>query len=404
MVRRQLQNIRCDGFSLLLLSVWMIGLSLAVAVLLALQPNRLEQIRIDKTIRTMEDAQGNVLAFVVENYRLPVADTDVPAAGTYGFENAAANSGALPFRTMELPVPVLDQASLPLRYTPYRNSGDDADLASATSLYTPALPDLDLYDKDGTDGSDFSCDDPPTSPINLLDFCIALENAEALAPDADYANTGPGVVNAAYVLASGGLEDADGDGADSSLDGANDDGDVSFEDPARGREKGYDDIVRVITYAALHRELSCNALIGSLDLLVATADDAANLANNTEVAQFQAEVAVAFEAFGLVINGIILANAVVSATAASAEAVQACINAVASLGVLSAGCVAATATAVSAGIAAVAAAIDLALSIASLGTAIALLVETTRLNGATHQHTCDIFDDVINADARGGLL
>jgi hypothetical protein len=122
------------------------------------------------------------------------------------------------------------------------------------------------------------------------------------------------------------------------------------------------------------------------------------------VAQFQAEVAVAFEAFGLVINGIILANAVVSATAATAEAVQACINAVASLGVLSAGCVAATATAVSAGIAAVAAAIDLALSIASLGTAIALLVETTRLNGATHQHTCDIYDDVFDADARGGLL
>jgi hypothetical protein len=244
--------------------------------LLALQPNRSEQIRIDKTIRTMEDAQDNVLAFVVENYRLPVADTDAPTAGTYGFENAAADSGALPYRTMVLPVPVLDQASLPLRYTPYRNSDDDADLASATSLYTPALPDLDLYDKDGLDGSDFSCDDPPTSPINLLDFCIALENAEALAPDSGYANTGPGVVNAAYVLVSGGLEDADGDGADSSLDGANDGGDVSFEDPARGREKGYDDIVRVVPYAALKRELSCNALIGSLDLLVATADDAAH--------------------------------------------------------------------------------------------------------------------------------
>ncbi len=408
MVRRQWQNIRCGGFSLLLLSIWMIGLGLAVAVLLALQPNRSDQIRIDKTIRTMEDAQGNVLAFVVENYRLPVPDTDAPAAGTYGSENAGADSGALPFRTMELPVPVLDQASLPLRYAPYRNNGtNDADLASATSLYTPALPDLDdlnTYDKDGDGSSDFSCVTPPTSPVNLLDFCTALENAEALAPDGDYANTGPGVVNAAYVLVSGGLEDADGDGADSSLDGANDDGDVSFEDPARGREKGYDDIVRPVPFSALQRELSCDALVGSLDLLVATADDAANLANNTEVAQFQAEVDVALEAVGLAINAVILVNAVLSATAATSEAIQACINAVASLGVLTAGCVAATAAAVSAVIAAVAAGIDLALSVASLGTAIALLVETTRLNGATHQHTCDIFDDVIAADARGGLL
>jgi len=97
-------------------------------------------------------------------------------------------------------------------------------------------------------------------------------------------------------------------------------------------------------------------------------------------------------------------NAVISATAAAAEAVQVCINAAAPLGVLTAGCVAATAAAVSAAVAAAVAAADLALAIASLGTAIALLVETTRLNAAAHQHTCDVFDDVINADARGGLL
>ena len=383
---------RDGGFSLLLLSVWMIGLGLAVAVLLALLPNRSEQIHIENTIRTMDDAQHNVLGFVVENYRLPEPDTDTPAAATYGFENANANSGALPFRSMELPVAAVDQVSLPLRYAPYRN-GPGADLAAATSLYVPALPALN---------GDYSCAVVPSSPINLLDFCKALDNADIAGNLPAFANTDG--INAAYVLVSGGLEDADGDEADGSLDGANDDGDVSYEDPARGREKGYDDIVRPVPFAALQRELSCDALIGSLDLLVVTADDSKNMADSAQVAKLQADVGLALNSFGLALSAFALTNSILSTVAATSEAVQACINAVASLGVLTAGCVAATAAAVAAGIASVAAAIELGVSLATLGVAIANQIEAVRINNALHLHVCDVFLDVVNADLRGGLL
>jgi hypothetical protein len=380
---------RQGGFSLLLLSVWLIGLGTAVALVLALLPNRSEQLRIEQTIRAVETARHDVLAFVVENYRLPEPDTN--ASGT---ENGGATMGALPYRSMELPQAELDPANLPLRYAPYRNSTDSADLASATSLYEPTLPTPGDYDCTAT---------IPTSPVNLLDFCIALANAEAAAESPSYANTGPGISNAAYVLVSGGLEDADGNGADSSLDGANDDGDVSFEDPARGREEDYDDIVRSVPFAALQRELSCGALLGSLDLLVQTADDGKNLADNIQVQKFQADVAVALEAIATVLNGIVLVNAITDAGNGSFTTGLTCAAAVLSLGAFTPQCIAAGAATASAFVAAAVAAVDLAVSLAKLGTAIALAAETTRLRDSAYQSVCDSIDDVVAADARGGL-
>jgi hypothetical protein len=296
---------------------------------------------------------------------------------------------------MELAQAELDPANLPLRYAPYRNSTDSADLASATSLYTPTLPTLGDY------GCTATIPDPPI--INLLDFCTALANADAATESDSYANTGPGTSNAAYVLVSGGLEDADGDGADSSLDGANDDGDVSFEDPARGREQGYDDVVRPVHFSALQRELSCGALLGSLNLLEQTADDAKNLADNIEVQKYQADVAVALDAFSTAVAAIELVNSVFSLTAAITDATLACAAAVASLGALSAGCTVASAAAVSAGIEAAAAAVDLVLNIAGVVVAAVIASEASRLLDSANQSVCDAIDDVLAADERGGL-
>jgi hypothetical protein len=394
-----------QGFSLFLLSVWLIGLGLAIAVVLALLPDRSDRIRIDRTLHTIEDAQHNVLAFVVENYRLPEPDTDAPATATYGSENSGAGSGALPFRSMKLPEAVLDQASLPLRYAPYRNSSDSADLTAETSLYEPGP--TAPYPQKLPEPSDYGCPAIAVSPINLLDFCTALGNADNAVASADYVNTGPGTINAAYVLVSGGLEDADGDGADSTLDGANDDGDLSYENPARGREKGYDDIVRSIPVAALQRELSCGALIGSLDLLVATADDAKNQADAIAVQKFQADVQVGLDTAAEVMRAIALVNAIASAAGAVTTTAEICTAAAACLGLcvnLTAACAAAAAASVSAAAAAIAAGIDLVIGAVTLAFTIATAVEVSDLNDAARVHVCDVLSDVVAADVRGGLL
>ncbi|MCG6872526.1 MAG: hypothetical protein LJE84_09565 [Gammaproteobacteria bacterium] len=393
---RQRRLHQSAGFSVLLLSLWLIGLGVAVALVLALLPNRADELRLDRTISTLKNAQDGILAFVVENYRLPVPDTDAPAAATFGLENAGATSGALPYRSMGLPTDVRDQASVLLRYAPYRNAGANADLAAATSLYVPALP----------TAADYGCSAIPASPVNLLDFCVALDNAVAAAASSTYANTGPGTINAAYVLLSGGLEDADGDGADRTLDGANDDGDLSFEDPARGREKGYDDLVRPLRAESLRRELSCGALVGSLELLVETAEDSKILADNTQVQKFQADVGAALDAFGVIMAGIAVANAAAAEAGAIATEAEICGLAAACLGLcvnLDAACVAATAALVSATAAVAASIVDLVTNVITTAISISIAVGVADLNTAARQHVCDIIDEVVAADQRGGL-
>jgi len=297
------------GFALLALSIWMIVLGLAVVITLALLPNRSDQRRIDNTILTIGDAQDVILSFAVKNSRLPVPDSS-----HNGLENTAAVSGALPYRTMGLPVAVLDQAGIPLRYTPYRNSAATVDLGVASPLYAPALPDLS-----GLQGSLISiahytvnvCTaEAKVSPVNLLDFCTALNNAIAASTPAvvTSVNTGPDHANVAYVVLSGGLENADGQALDRSLDGVNADGDVSYEDPARGRGTSYDDIVRATRFSTLQRQLSCTALVGSVDLLAAAAQGSKVVMENALAAYNDSEVLVAMYAVAILIDAISVAQ------------------------------------------------------------------------------------------------
>ena len=167
-----------NGFSVLALAILMTALGLALVLVLALLPNQSDQARIDETIATLGDAQDALLSFVVENSRLPAPDSN-----NDGLEDAAATFGALPYRDMGLPAPVVDEASIPLRYAPYRNA-PLADLAALTSLYTPDVP----------DGTSFGCAANPTSPVNLLDFCTGLASAVAESSPTGstaFVNTGP---------------------------------------------------------------------------------------------------------------------------------------------------------------------------------------------------------------------
>ena len=65
-----------SGFSLLTLAIWLAGLGLAIVLVLALLPNRVDDESIRKTVATMGDAEDLMLSFVVENGRLPSPDSD----------------------------------------------------------------------------------------------------------------------------------------------------------------------------------------------------------------------------------------------------------------------------------------------------------------------------------------
>lgn len=393
---------REGGFSLLWLSIWLIALGLAVTVVLALLPNQTDDTRIAKTITTMQDAQDDLLAYVVKNYHLPEPDTNGD-----GSQNAGATSGALPYRDMGLPAAVLDEASLPLRYAPYRNSAANADLTALTSLYDPTTDGNNTtYQQSFPTASDYGCTAPAASPINLLDFCVALDNAANATASTSYANTGPGTNNVAYVLVSGGLEDANGNGLDSSLDGANEDGDLSFEDPARGRGKGYDDIVRVKPFSALQRALSCDAALASMRLLEWTAIDSKNLADNIAVQDYQAGVQLALDSVAELLRIASLGNAGFALAGATESEAEVCATAAACLGLCAnedAACAALTAAVISDAAALAVAVVDLAVGAVAVAADAAVYDEVHSLNTAARQHVCDVIDDVTNADQRGGL-
>ena len=274
------------GFSLLMLSIWMIGLGLAAAITLTLLPNLDIDKKTQQTIQTLDDSRDNILGFIVENNRLPVPDTD-----NDGGENPGSTSGALPYRSMKLPIALNDAMSRPIRYAPYINGA--INLTTNTQTYEPGLPDLMGHQGAFVDTTiantvasgatppktaafDYTVDtcaaQAIASPINILDFCAKLDNAIAAVGNSSAVNIGPSSTNVAYALLSGGLEDADGDASDASFDGDNDDGDLSFDDPARGREAGYDDLIRGIAFSNLKHELSCQVITDSVDLLAAVAN------------------------------------------------------------------------------------------------------------------------------------
>lgn len=126
---------------------------------------------------------------------------------------------------------------------------------------------------------------------NELDFCQGLRHAIAEAGvtgSADQVHTvnqDTIAINPAYLLVSGGVEDADGDGLDGSFDQLNE---ISvlrdFESPARLRNDSstpaavYDDLVAATPLQKLAERLSCPRNIGVVNAMAAAATVQRNLA------------------------------------------------------------------------------------------------------------------------------
>lgn len=417
------------GFSLLSLAIWMIGLGLVIVVVLALLPSAEERRRVEQTVAVLGDAQDALLSFVVENSRLPAPDTDGD-----GLENAGSTTGALPYRSMGLPTRAVDQVSVPLRYTPFVNA--PVDLTVASSSYAPALPDLStlstpgfappldpgvllLLGPIGAAVSAITTPPAPTldlcasrisaSPMNLLDFCTDLEAAigATATPVSTAVNVGPSPnENVAYAVLSGGLEDADGNGLDGSLDGLNDDGDVVYEDPARGRGFGYDDIVRATRFSTLQRELSCRPLLDSVNLLAGVAESGKGVLEGALSSWGGAEAQVVMASVAILMDVI-----------AIAQTIQAGIGIAADIGKASGGCASVVLSAVccpalAANIAgAVVYAVTGVVQLAAMAANTFALVDSivnrnlfrSDIVPRANDNLCDAIEEVVNADARGGL-
>lgn len=391
---------RESGFSLLTLSIWLLGLAAALAVVFAILPNRSDQTRLDQTIVTVEESRHALLGFVVGNSRLPAPDSTGD-----GLENAAATRGALPWRAMGLPAPVVDEAFIPVQYAPYRNDGDSADLADPTNLYQPAYPDLSDISDDLT-AAPFNCPADTTSPVNLLDLCVAVDNTRALAADTSQVSISPagGAINVAYVLASGGLEDADGDGANLHLDGLNEAG-LNFDDPARGRTSVYDDILRYSTFDALDRELSCLAHATSMSLLESVAEASLAIVEGAEDLQSSSEVQWGMVLFNLITGIYDIAGTIQSITGIAADIPKATAGCNVPPNVLC--CPALGALVAGAVVYGVTAAVQVAALASTLEEAILGGVNNTFITNElvprAKINMCNAINDLYEADLRGGL-
>lgn len=204
------------------------------------------------------DARAALMAFAQARYRLPCPDTDGD-----GVEDAAAGAcpagtqvGGFPWKT----VGVFSPAVRSMRYGVYRlaNAADhrlDVDLTLGMDRFPPLV----------AQGVPLAADEILLGRSNLLDICRSLDLASRPGRSLDAAQltiwrTGDAASrrHVAYVLASGGLLDADGDGQ--RLDGANataSNASPAFELPTRAATEAYDDTVMAATFEDLMSELGC---------------------------------------------------------------------------------------------------------------------------------------------------
>ncbi|MCG6872528.1 MAG: prepilin-type N-terminal cleavage/methylation domain-containing protein [Gammaproteobacteria bacterium] len=129
------------GFSLIEMSVVLVILGLIALAAVALLPQLTDRMRLDTATGGLEDASEAIVGFAVENHRLPCPDIDGNGTeGAAGSCLATHEVGTIPYRSLGLHGPVVDQARLQLRYGVYRNAGANADLATLSNLFEPTLP------------------------------------------------------------------------------------------------------------------------------------------------------------------------------------------------------------------------------------------------------------------------
>ena len=248
------QTRHCRGFSLLELLAVLALLTGLVSALLYKTLDVSVQVTQQNTETALAAADEQLRQFAAWNGRLPCPDT----TGN-GIENCSggAQKGNLPYRTLGLAsvgYTVGEQGSRAMIYGVYRNEVADADLAVTAERFKPTNADATAYDL----GNE-----------NTLDFCSALEDASELAQNDNYlhiSDTNDTAVAMAYMLASPGASNADGDINDDRYDGLNSTSSTGFNAPQTPVSENYDDITQGRGLAELYELLHCEISQRSLNL------------------------------------------------------------------------------------------------------------------------------------------
>ncbi|MGA8262111.1 MAG: prepilin-type N-terminal cleavage/methylation domain-containing protein [Arenicellales bacterium] len=157
-----------SGFTLIELAIALVVLGLLAMLAVDLLPKLTDRIRLDQTKVDETKVDKAVVGFALAHNRLPCPDTNNNGqeGGASGTCAAGDVVGTLPYRSMGLPGPALDEARLPLRYGVYRDSADGADLAALTELFEPALPDKLTI----TAGTASQCNQMSDTPVTTVTY------------------------------------------------------------------------------------------------------------------------------------------------------------------------------------------------------------------------------------------
>lgn len=237
----------------------------------------------------LQQAERQVKAFVVDNYRLPCPDTD-----NDGVEDCSSNAvvGRLPYKTLGLDGGQINTGVNQLRYQVVRSTYD---LAASSNAFEP-------HDWEGTSFAAAEQEDEETATTytfnhtNTTDFCT---NAFAAAK-AGYTR--------AYAIAAPGAVDADGDG--SLFDGDNT-GSTALASATQGGSSSYDDHVISVSPTELLIRSGCAVVNDSLNgiaLAVSVtnevADQKAETLENVENSISDTKIQLATQTIALVLGGV----------------------------------------------------------------------------------------------------
>jgi len=251
---------RNRGMTLIEVSLVVLVLGFLALLLADLLPGFKRAAMQKESLRALATAQTAMRGFVLINGRLPCPDSSGDGAEDRAGDGCTALTGTLPYRTLGLGGPLENAAGFPFRYGVYHRSnasvGADAGLTRVIDRLQPEV----------AEGLPPALGPRLRGHSNLLDYCAAVQSAQALATVNTQIHValplGSGEVleNVAYVLAEPGVADMDVNG--SAFDGSNAAG-LRFEHPTLAPGRSYDDRVVVAYFTDMWEELGCSSLVAS---------------------------------------------------------------------------------------------------------------------------------------------
>lgn len=245
---------RQQGFSLIELAVSIAIAGVAVGIAAGVVRGQKAQSGPTSEFLARSIAIDSLSGFAYVNGRLPCADTD-----SDGIENCPSTQGRLPYATLGMSSPLLNQYNHHIHYAAYARSdgsaANDADLIESKDRLKPLIVDINT-----TVGVNKSFDNR-----NTLDFCHALATAEKSAVNTSYVHTvyATSKGHPAYLLVDPGRGDKNSDG--NLFDGLNKPlTSTAFEHPARPQSPEYDDHVYATPFSEMWGQVGCQNYYGLL--------------------------------------------------------------------------------------------------------------------------------------------